>query len=297
MASVAQPPARFDRVARIYRAMEYLSFGPLLERCRFSHLPLLACARRALVIGDGDGRFTVRMLAANRQIRAEAVDASSVMLRLLARRAERAGFQDRLTTRCEDARTFTPRAAGYDLVVTHFFLDCLTPGETVDLVARMHPRLAPGAQWIVSEFQVPEGNALRAWVSRGVIAALYRAFAILTGLAVREIPPWRQILANAGMVCCARRTWLGGLLVSELWQLRETTASELSHSHQSVDQWLQHAWQGSSVPGIDPGPIPSPGPEPEPDPAPAPDPEPYPGPMPAPQPVTRVAAQPRGVKA
>jgi len=219
MAPVAQPPAQFDRVARFYRAMEYLSFGPLLERCRCTHLAALAGARRALVIGDGDGRFTVRMLAANPQLHALAVDASPQMLRLLTKRAERAGQRDRVAAACEDARTFVPRADGCDLVVTHFFLDCLTEDEAADLVARIRPHFAAGARWLVSEFDVPASNALGAWASRAVIAALYRAFGVLTGLAVREIPPWRRILADAGMQCRQSRSWLGGLLVSELWEI------------------------------------------------------------------------------
>lgn len=293
MAPVAQSPARFDRVARIYRAMEYLSFGPLLEQCRFSHLAALADARRALVMGDGDGRFTVRMLAANRQVYADAVDASPEMLRLLRARAERAGQLARVATVCEDARAFNPRTVGYDLVVTHFFLDCLTEGEAADLVTRIRPHLAAGARWLVSEFDVPQGSALRARLSQCVIGVLYRAFGVLTGLAVRQIPPWRRILADAGMVCCGERSWLGGLLVSELWELPQTTAPHKGPSHQEVGAWSQRVRQGGSIPGIDPGPVPSPGPRPEPDPPtgppPEPDPQPYPGPIPVPQPVTRSA--------
>jgi len=43
----------FDRIARLYRPLEYLSFGPMLERCRFHHLAAIRNCRRALVIGAG----------------------------------------------------------------------------------------------------------------------------------------------------------------------------------------------------------------------------------------------------
>lgn len=213
------PPARFDRVAQIYRAMEYLSFGPMLQRTRCAHLPDLANAERALVLGDGDGRFLARLLMMSPNLHADAVDASPVMLRLLRDRVIRGGAQTRLRTACADARTFQPAQATYDLIVTNFFLDCLTPAETGQLIARIRPHLAGHARWLVSEFQISPNGALTAGFSRVIIAALYAAFRRLTGMRVRQIPPWRELLTQAAFK--RQHTWsaLGGLLVSELWAL------------------------------------------------------------------------------
>ncbi len=217
-----QPP-RFDRVAAIYRPGEYLTFGPLLERCRFSFVPELAVSRRALVLGDGDGRFLARLLASAPELRAHAVDASPAMLRRLQARAARLGAANRLTATCTDIRRFATAGSSspdvYDLVATHFFLDCLTPAETDALALSLRPRLAPGAFWVVSEFEVPDAGRLRAAFSRVTISGLYAAFRVLTGLRVRRIPPWRNSLARAGFTRRSSRSFLGGLLVAELWQL------------------------------------------------------------------------------
>jgi ubiquinone/menaquinone biosynthesis C-methylase UbiE len=298
---------RFDGIARIYRAMEFLSFGPMLERCRFFHLPQLNQARRALVFGDGDGRFLARLLSVNREVHADAVDASPAMLRLLDARVAQTQAQSRVSTTCADIREFQPRTTGYDLVTTHFFLDCLTPAETAALIARSRPHLAPNAQWLVSEFALPRNSRLRAGLSRVIISALYTAFRLLTGLTVRAIPPWRDLLAQAGFACVSSHASLGGLLVSELWQVRQTTATAPQHSHREVTLSCEFAQQAGcqasslpdltfgSIPGIDPGPLPAPDPpavpepSPAPGPAPEPDPIPYPGPIPTPQPVTRSA--------
>lgn len=187
-------PARFDRVARLYRAMEYLSFGPLLERCRFHHIAALLDARHALVLGDGDGRFLARLLAFAPNLQADAVDASSAMLHLLRERAAKQGDLRRLTTICADARIFVRPSTDYDLVVTHFFLDCLSEAETDCLIARLRPHLVPGARWLVSEFQVPRSGLIRRRFAQSVISALYTAFRLLTGLPVRQIPAWRALL-------------------------------------------------------------------------------------------------------
>jgi SAM-dependent methyltransferase len=293
VAEITSHPARFDRIARLYRAMEVLSFGPMLERCRFHHLPALRQSRRALVLGDGDGRFLARLLAANPVLHADAIDASPVMLGLLRARASRNGDSDRLTTTCADARDFRPQSTDYDLVATHFFLDCLTEAEADQLIARLRPHLVPSARWLVSEFQIPADSRFRAGLARGIISSLYAAFRLLTGLTVREIPPWPALLARHGFTRQATHSWLGGLLVSEVWELREATAPVAARSHSSV---THTDIQLGSIPGIDPGPEPFPGPPPVPTPDPAPgpppepDPEPYPGPLPAPQPVTRAGA-------
>ncbi|MGB9031819.1 MAG: class I SAM-dependent methyltransferase, partial [Acidobacteriaceae bacterium] len=202
----------------LYRAMEYLSFGTMLERCRFHHIPAVALSRRVLVLGDGDGRFLARLLAASPNLHADAVDASPAMLRLLSTRTARLGARSRLRTTCADARTFQLRSR-YDLVCTHFFLDCLTASEADSLIARIRPHLTPAAQWLVSEFQIPSGHPHYARLARGMISALYAAFRLLTGLTVRQIPPWPALLARNGFRRRASRSWLGGLLVSEVWEL------------------------------------------------------------------------------
>jgi cyclopropane fatty-acyl-phospholipid synthase-like methyltransferase len=209
----------FDLIAKPYRWMEYLTFGRLLERCRFFRLPSLTAARRALVLGDGDGRFVARLLAANREVRVDAVDLSPAMLALLKERAHRLGQQAecRLTIHCVDVRSFEPPTAGYDLVVTHFFLDCLTTEEVQDLAKRLYARLSPGARWIVSDFGQGE-QGIATVFSRIVVGLLYLAFRVLTRLQVRTLPDHATALEEAGFQRQSCQTWLRGLLISEEWQ-------------------------------------------------------------------------------
>jgi hypothetical protein len=211
--------ANFDRIARAYRWLEYFSFGPFLEKCRFYRLDrdrgTLASCRNALVIGDGDGRFVARLLREHPELRAEAVDLSPAMLDLLARRVADEGAGDRLTVRCADARMFNP-ADRYDLVASHFFLDCLTTEEIFTLAGRIGPQLLPGAMWIVSDFAIPGGAA--ALPARAVISSLYAAFGLLTGLQVRRLPCYNDALRRAGFLLVDRHEWLGGMLFSERWE-------------------------------------------------------------------------------
>jgi SAM-dependent methyltransferase len=205
----------FNRLAKLYRWMELFTFGPLLARCRMAYLPGLASARRALILGDGDGRFTAELLRINPQTQIDAVDASAAMLEALVRRA--GANARRACAHCADARDWKPENTEYDLVVTHFFLDCLTTDECHALAAKLRGAVSSSAVWIVSEFAVPEGWLGRL-VARPLICLLYLAFRLLTGLQVRRLPDHHAALRDAGFALTRRRTRLWGMLASEMWR-------------------------------------------------------------------------------
>jgi len=214
-------PPNFNRLAGAYRWLEYFTFGPWLARTRLTFLPRLANCRNALVLGDGDGRFTARLLGANPTIRIHAIDASPTMLRALVRRA--GPHADRVATQVADARLWRPDQDGdwdqpYDAIFTHFFLDCLTTTEILSMAETLRPSLSLSAVWVVSEFAVPPGLFGRVF-ARPLIWGLYCVFGALTGLTVRTLPDHHLALRAAGFSLEEHQTRLAGLLVSELWSL------------------------------------------------------------------------------
>ena len=226
VAPVPDPAPDFDPLARVYRWMEWCTFGPWLGWCRSHFLDELGHCGRALVLGDGDGRFTARLLAANSSVAVAAVDASPAMLRLLARRS--AAHAARLYTARTDARSWRPVAPAsathfgppYDLVVSHFFLDCLTTEEVHALAAAVRRSTASHAVWVVSEFALPPGRLGRI-VARPLIGFLYWVFGRLTGLRVNRLPNHALAFEQAGFSLHWRHSRLGGLLTSELWRTGE----------------------------------------------------------------------------
>ncbi|HEX7158116.1 MAG TPA: class I SAM-dependent methyltransferase, partial [Edaphobacter sp.] len=179
--------ANFDRIARPYRVLEYLTMGRSLEKTRLHYLPAVAHANNALVFGDGDGRFLAHLLAAAPQLRATAIDSSLKMLALLRERCEDVtpDAATRLRIIHTDALAFAPSET-YDLVVTHFFLDCLLQQDLDALVARIVPSLAPNTLWLISDFRIPAGTlAVPATI---FIRGLYLAFRALTGLRTATLP-------------------------------------------------------------------------------------------------------------
>jgi SAM-dependent methyltransferase len=211
----------FDLIARPYRWLEYLTLGRALEHCRLHHLPTLLQQKKALILGDGDGRFLAHLLAQSPHLQADAVDTSATMLELLRHRCEAAtpNIAPRLQVHHTDALSFT-QAQGkkYDLVVTHFFLDCLPQSDLEALTARIIPTLTPGALWLVSDFRIPSGP-MRV-PAKIIVRTLYLAFRILTGLRTTRLPDHATPFTRAGLTRIAHHHQLAGLLTTELWQLR-----------------------------------------------------------------------------
>ncbi len=217
-------PPNFDRIARAYRWLEYASLGPVLEHLRLHHLGslnhLLSRSAKALILGDGDGRFSAHLLAANLTLQADAVDLSRTMLNLL--RTRTAAASERIRLHHQDAldyvATMSP-VAHYDLIVAHFFLDCLTQPQVEQLVDSVSSAIKPRALWLVSEFRIPAG--ILRWPARLYVRALYFAFRLLTGLRTTHLPDYAAALHQAGWRTVATHHALRGLLTTDLWQKSE----------------------------------------------------------------------------
>jgi SAM-dependent methyltransferase len=210
-------PAKFDRLSQAYRWMEYFSFGPYLQQCRSLRIHEMAACRRALVFGDGDGRFLAELVRRVPKIRAATVDASSKMLFRLARRMPSGAQLQMLhadALECEPARF---PDAPFDLVASHFFLDCFNEAEIASLVAHVNGAVGKAALWIVSDFAIPQRNPARL-LGRLIVRGLYLTFGLLTGLRARRLPDHAHVMREAGWTLEDRRELLRGLLVSERWR-------------------------------------------------------------------------------
>ena len=219
MINVAEQRAKakggFDRLAGSYRALELLAFGKDLERARFALLPTLADRRSILILGEGDGRCLVRLLALAPQAQLHCVDSSPGMLaRARARVSD--GDLRRITFECADARTVALARGRYDAVVSLFFLDCFAPDEVRRLVARVGQALQPGACWLFADFVLPE-SGWRRWRARGWLGVLYFFFRWQTRLSARELPPSEAILAAEGWQPWRSQDFQAGLLRTVLF--------------------------------------------------------------------------------
>jgi ubiquinone/menaquinone biosynthesis C-methylase UbiE len=206
----------FDTLAPYYRLMERVTAGDILQRCRTSFLTEAGTCRRALLLGEGPGRFLGELLRANPHIEVTCVERSPRMI---------AEARDRLTqtelgrVRFEPADALAWQAAPhqFDLIVTHFFLDCFQPDELAPLVSKLALCATRDARWLVADFREPE-TGWRRWRARAVLALLYAFFRTVTELSASRLTPPDEFLARVGFRLTARRFANHGLVHSDLWE-------------------------------------------------------------------------------
>jgi ubiquinone/menaquinone biosynthesis C-methylase UbiE len=208
----------FDRIAPHYRWIEMLCAGPLLQRCRTAFLGELPSPRHALIVGEGNGRFLVNFLRIHPEARVTCVEASAEMLRLARARLRASGLDSRgVEFLHADILTWTPPSSRpFDLLVTHFFLDCFQSDQLTRVIARLAAASAPEARWLVADFREPASGFAK-WRARAIIQSLYFFFRRVARLSATRLTPPDPFLARHGFVLRERRTWDWGLLHSDLW--------------------------------------------------------------------------------
>ena len=206
----------FDRLAPYYRRLEWFTAGSLLQRSRTCFLPEAASPQRALLLGEGPGRFLAELLRTNLHVEATCIERSPRMISEARRHLTRSEL-DRVRFAPVDALTAQLPSHHFDLIVTHFFLDCFTPDELEGLVARIASSATPEALWLLADFCQPEAGWTR-WRARMVLALMYRFFRRVTGLSASRLTPPDPFLQAGGFRLTARRLANFGLVHSDLWQ-------------------------------------------------------------------------------
>lgn len=202
----------FDRVARLYRALEYAAFGGALQRARLAHIDTLRHCADILILGDGDGRFLSALVAIAPTARVRCIDTSAAMQAIAAARLSDRD-RARVTFECADARAVDLSTRTFDAIVTMFFLDCFVEADVRALVNALMPRLRPDGVWLFADFNIPPRGLARIH-ARVVVAALYAFFRWQTGIAARALPASESRLRDAGLSCVAEREFRAGLVRS-----------------------------------------------------------------------------------
>lgn len=208
----------FDRIAPHYRWLEAILAGNVLQRARTAWLAATPPPRQALLAGEGHGRFLAAALAAWPDTRFLCLDASTVMLQTAARQV---ATKDRprvsfLHTSLPDWHAPAPT---FDLVVTHFFLDCFTSALLDPVIESLAAAATPRAAWLIADFTLPDAGPPR-WRAAAIHTLMYAFFRRATRIPARHLTPPEPLLARHGFFSTHSTTFEWGLIRSGLWQRR-----------------------------------------------------------------------------
>lgn len=201
----------FDFVAPFYRRLETLVFGQQLQVARCAFVRQISGAQRALVVGDGDGRFLAELVQAQPELEVDYLDASARMLELARARvgSERVRFLH------ADLLEAAQPAARYDLVATHFFLDCFAEPALREVVEKLSAAATDDAIWLVADFR-----ETRRWFGRLMLAAMHLFFRALAGIEARRLVDYQPFLRAAGFCLTSETISPNELVRSQRWARR-----------------------------------------------------------------------------
>jgi hypothetical protein len=203
----------FDRIAPFYRAMEAVTAGGKLQQCRVAFLDEIPPPRRVLIAGEGHGRFLPELVRRFPGASITVVDSSRKMLEIARSKVPDSEIDFVHADLCK----WLPETGNFDLIVTHFFLDCFAPDGLRQVMARLGQWSTPDAHWLLADFQQAPGivDGIR---SRFILKLLYGFFRVTCNLqAMRLSPPERHLL-SAGFTLHRRISTDWGLLKAEWWR-------------------------------------------------------------------------------
>jgi ubiquinone/menaquinone biosynthesis C-methylase UbiE len=221
-------PAKFDRLAPHYRWMEWVLAGPKLQRCRTAFLPAIPAPRNVLLLGEGNGRFLAELMRRHPTARFTCVDASGGMLERARGRLRRNGLEGTNVSFVHaDFLDWPAPPEQFDLIVTHFFLDCFTAEQLGRMLPRIAAVSAPGAHWLIADFRQPESGWAH-WRAKLIIRSMYLFFQCATRLPAGELEPVDPLLTRHGFALRQRRLAEWGLLHSDWWELAGNAQTNVS---------------------------------------------------------------------
>jgi ubiquinone/menaquinone biosynthesis C-methylase UbiE len=207
----------FDGIAPFYNVMERLAAGQRLHRCRVAFLDEIPVPKKALLVGEGHGRFLLPFRQKFPDTEITVLDGSAKMLEIAKQRLEDNHVSTANTTFVRtDLRDWRGPAESYDLIVTNFMLDCLTPPQIDQVVAQLSHLAKPAATWLIADFEIAPNGAAK-FRTRAITWLLYTFFRLITRIPANALHSPNAALEANGFLRTNRKTWEWGLLKSEQW--------------------------------------------------------------------------------
>jgi hypothetical protein len=208
----------FEVLAPIYRLMERVLAGGKLHRCRCAFLDHIPTPEKILILGEGPGRFVVECVGKFPQASITVVEESAGMIAQARANLERCSLSSDNTTFLQaDILQWEAPHSEFDLIVTHFFLDCFRPEQLEVIVPAISKTATANAQWLLADFQEANSGWKR-WRSRGILSIMYTFFRVVTRLPATSLTPPDLYLMREGFVLYERREAEWGLLKSDWWK-------------------------------------------------------------------------------
>lgn len=188
-----------------------------MQRCRLAFLHQFYEPKNILILGEGPGRFLVECCRRFPDAQVTCLDSSEKMLtQAAAQLASQRLKSDHVRFIKTDILTWEPPVSAYDLIVTHFFLDCFRTDQLEVIIPKLALAAKPDANWLIADFQIA-ASGFKRLRSQFVLALLYLFFRVVTRLPASSLSSPDLFLQKAGFTLHRRIASDWDLLKSDWW--------------------------------------------------------------------------------
>jgi ubiquinone/menaquinone biosynthesis C-methylase UbiE len=219
----------FDRVADIYWLLEKPTFGRVLQSAREFGIDKINHPTRALIVGEGDGRFLKQLMRLHPNVQVDCIDASGRMIALAERRLRRRSPDALSRVRFQHADVCGTKLTGeYDLIVTHFVLDCFEGERLRSVVTNIADVALPNCVWLLADFALPDRGWRRLYAKLW-LASMYAFFRLTTGIRATTLTDPTRLLGREGFQITHHKRWRAGMVKSQVWSRVGGGKNDCSH--------------------------------------------------------------------
>jgi ubiquinone/menaquinone biosynthesis C-methylase UbiE len=204
----------FDTLAPHYRWMERVLAGEKLQACRTAHLDNIDHPQRALLVGEGNGRFLRAFVERFPNTEITCIDGSARMLE-----AAKGALNSvaHVTYLHSDIREAALQENHFGLIVTNFFLDCFPPNQLAPVINKLATAATSESTWLVADFcEAPAG--IKKARSKLILSSMYLFFRVVAKLPAHRLTQPDGLLRQQGFELIDRRRFEWDLLHADLWR-------------------------------------------------------------------------------
>ena len=116
-----------------------------------------------------------------------------------------------------DFLQWVPQQQPYDLVVTHFFLDCFDRDRLSHVITKLAQAAAPKSRWLVTDFAIPP-KGLRRVHAKIWLRMMYSFFRAVADLKAHELVDPSSFIQDTGFQLRQEIAGRLGLVKAQLWE-------------------------------------------------------------------------------
>lgn len=204
------PLNTFDRIAPFYDRIARLVFGSSISEVQRVHLHELSSASDILILGGGTGWILKDVLAVNAVAQVVYLEASRRMIDLSRQRLSDAdrGRVTFLHGTIDDLHGDN----AFDAIIGNFYVDLFPAEELLRVAKRIRGALRPKGKFLCADFVDDT------WWQRLMLKLMYAFFRITAGIDSRQLPPWRELVPQAGFVHLREKRYWKGFMSSMVYE-------------------------------------------------------------------------------